>query len=171
MIWLQQNNTRVYGTPSWKRNLRDTLFQYRQEGLRNAPQNHIRYIPASRIHLQIEGVKSKKTQPDIVFTSFSLPPDTIFAFLTLNTTHSAHLEISDSKFASFKRAVIEYWNTANYAIKKRNVQWIAELNKHYRVAIEPLYHSNTASFVIQKSLFYLPTVAVLEWERGFSYVL
>lgn len=62
----------------------------------------------TRIRLHIEGVKSKKTQPDMVFMSFSLPPDTIFAFLTLNTTHSAHLEISDSKFASFERVVIEY---------------------------------------------------------------
>ena len=42
-----------------------------------------------------------------------------------------------------------------------------ELNKHNRGTIEPLYHSNTASFVIQKSLSSTPTAAVLEWKRGF----
>ena len=48
---------------------------------------------------------------------------------------------------------------------------MAKQNKHNRAAIEPLYHSNTASIVIQKSLSCLPTVAVLEGKRGFSCML
>gem|GEM_PF-2022613 len=48
---------------------------------------------------------------------------------------------------------------------------MTELNKHYRGAIEPLLHYNTASVVIQKSLFSIPIVAVLERKRGFSYTL
>jgi len=47
---------------------------------------------------------------------------------------------------------------------------MTELNKHNRVAKEPLFHSNTASVMIQKSLFCLPTAAALEDKRGFSYI-
>ncbi|WP_294420995.1 hypothetical protein, partial [Prevotella sp.] len=42
---------------------------------------------------------------------------------------------------------------------------------HQRGTIEPLCHSNTASIVIQKSLFCLPIVAVMEGKRGSSDIL
>ena len=48
---------------------------------------------------------------------------------------------------------------------------MAEQNKHHWVAIEPLYHPNTATVAIQKSLSCLPTGAVLEGKRGSSYIL
>ena len=50
------------------------------------------------------------------------PYDTIFAFLTLNTARSAHNKIFGAKFLSFERVAIAYWHTANYAVKRRNVQ-------------------------------------------------
>ena len=73
----------------------------------------------------------------------------IFAFLTLNTPRSAHNKIFGAKFLSFERAVIVYWNTADYAAKKRSVQWMTEQNKHHWVAIAPLLHSNSATFIMQ----------------------
>ena len=105
-----------------------------------------------------------------VDTFLSLMTDTIFAFLTLNTPRSAHKEIIGVNFSSFERAATSYWRTDDYAIKKSNVQWMTELNKHNKVAKEPLFHPNTASVMIQKSLFCLPTAAVLEDKRGFSYI-
>lgn len=42
-----------------------------------------------------------------------------------------------------------------------------ELNKHNKVAKEPLFHSNTASVMIQKSLFCLPTAAVWKSKEAF----
>ena len=97
--------------------------------------------------------------------------NTIFAFLMLNTPRSAHKEIIGAKVSSFERAAIAYWCTDGYTAKKVSVQWMMELNKHNRGTIEPLYHSNTASFVIQKSLSCLPTQPLLESKRGFSCIL
>ena len=121
--------------------------------------------------------KARKAQADCG-VRFLLKPclirtccQTIFAFLTLNTPRSAHKEIIGAKFSSFERAAIAYWCTDGYTAKKVSVQWMMELNKHNRGTIEPLYHSNTASVVIQKSLSSTPTAAVLEWKRGFSYIL
>ena len=99
------------------------------------------------------------------------PTITIFAFLTLNTPRSAHQEITCSKFASFERAAIAYWCTDDYAVNERNVQWMMELNKHHKVAIEPLFHPDTASLAIQKGLSCLPIQPLLEGKRGFSYIL
>ena len=53
----------------------------------------------------------------------------------------------------------------------KSVQWITKPNKHLWVAIEPFLHPNTASIAIQKSLSSTPTVAQLEWKRGFSCIL
>ena len=61
----------------------------------------------------------------------------------LNTPRSAHNKIFGAKFSSFERAAIAYWHPADYAAKKRSVQWMTEQNKHYWAAIEPLLHSNS----------------------------
>ena len=58
---------------------------------------------------------------------------TIFAFLTLNTATWAHNEIFGAKFLSFERAEIVYWHTADYADKKRNVQWMTIPNSIIRL--------------------------------------
>ena len=42
-------------------------------------------------------------EPCLTYRTAMLP-DTIFAFLTLNTPRSAHKEILDAKFLSFERA-------------------------------------------------------------------
>ena len=70
----------------------------------------------------------------------------------LNTPRSAHKEILGAKFLSFERAAIACWYIADYAAKKRSVQWMAKQNEPHWAAIEPLLHSNTASIAMQKSL-------------------
>ena len=70
----------------------------------------------------------------------------------LNTPRSAHKEILGAKFLSFERVAIVCRYTADYAAKKRSVQWLTKPNKPHWAAIEPLRHSNTASVAMQKSL-------------------
>ena len=100
----------------------------------------------------------------IISLVLTLPP--IFAFLTLNTPRSAHKEILSAKFLSFERAAIACWYIADYAVGRRNVQWMTKLNKSHWVAIEPLLHSNTASLAMQYSLFCTLIALLLECKRG-----
>ena len=76
-------------------------------------------------------------------------PNTIFAFLMLNTMSSAHNKIFGAKLLSFERLVTMHLYTVRYAIILMNRYEIRLANEPLFSAIEPLLHYDTATVVIQ----------------------
>lgn len=74
---------------------------------------------------------------------------TIFAFLVLNTATWAHKEIYGAKFLSFGRAASTSLWSVGYAVIVWCVQWFGVLKQPLYAIKEPLYHSYTATVVMQ----------------------
>ena len=98
--------------------------------------------------------------------NFNLLPKTIFAFLMLNTAHSAHNKIFGAKFVSFEHLETICLYTARYKIFQRKRYEIRLANEPLSSANEPRLHSHTATVVIQQSLFYTLIVALSDRKRG-----
>ena len=74
---------------------------------------------------------------------------TIFAFLTLNTATWAHNEIFGAKFLSFERAASTSLLSVGYAVFCMMCAMICVLKQPLYAIIEPLLHSNSATFIMQ----------------------
>ena len=74
---------------------------------------------------------------------------TIFAFLMLNTAHSAHNKIFGAKFLSFERLGLIYLYTVGYVVFRAKCYEIRLANEPLFAAIALLLHSNGATFIMQ----------------------